>query len=327
MAFSPPVLVIHGGAGLTARSRAEMTPEANIAYRAGLEVALLAGHKVLRTGGSSLDAVIAAIETLEDDPLFNAGKGAVFTHDGKIELDAAIMDGKTGMAGAVAGVTTVRHPIAAAKRVMEQTPHVLLIGKGAERFAAEQGLEIVDPSYFFTQDRWDQLQAAIARDEVVLDHEGEAPRSADAKARGAKLADTIGTVGAVALDRDGNLAAGTSTGGMTNKRYGRVGDSPIIGAGTYADNGTAAVSGTGTGEYFMRGALAYDISARMRYLRQPLDAAVHGAIHAALETKGGSGGVIALDARGNVSFGFNSEGMFRGSIREDGKPSTAVFED
>jgi L-asparaginase / beta-aspartyl-peptidase len=316
------VLVVHGGAGTI--TRASITPEIEAQYRAGLERALKTGYAILAAGGSSVDAVEATIRVFEDDPLFNAGKGAVFTHDGKNELDAAIMDGKTGLGGAGAGVTTVKNPISAARAVMEKTRHVMLIGSGAENFAAAQKLEIVDPSYFFTQRRWDQLQKAREKDKIELDHDGKQKNSAN------ELWQTdhkYGTVGAVALDRYGNLAAGTSTGGLTNKMAGRVGDSPIIGAGTYADNATVAISGTGTGEYYMRSLLAYDIAARMKYLKLPLSDAVDQTIKEALDDKHGDGGLIALDAKGNFRFGFNTEGMYRGFIKADGKPSTFVYKD
>jgi beta-aspartyl-peptidase (threonine type) len=321
------MLVVHGGAGTI--SPKTITPEIEAQYRAGLERAMKAGYAVLAAGGSSTDAVVATIKVFEDDPLFNAGKGAVFTSEGKNELDAAIMDGKTGLAGAVAGVTTIKNPITAARAVMDRTKHVLLVSAGADKFAASQKLDIVDPSYFYTQRRWDQLQKAKERGKIELDHDG------DQKAKPAKASTwerwqtdhKYGTVGAVALDRYGNLAAGTSTGGLTNKLYGRVGDSPIIGAGTYADNATVAVSGTGTGEFYMRGLVAYDIAARMKYLKLPLGDAVEQTGKAALDDKHGDGGIIALDAKGNFKFWFNTEGMYRGYVRSDGKPVTFVYKD
>jgi beta-aspartyl-peptidase (threonine type) len=318
------VLVVHGGAGTI--SRASITPEIEAQYRGGLERALKAGYAVLAAGGSSVDAVVATITVFEDDPLFNAGKGAVFDSDGKNELDAAIMDGNTGLAGAVAGATTIKNPIAAARAVMDKTKHVLLVSEGADRFAAGQKLEIVDPSYFFTQHRWDQLQKAKEKGRIELDHDGK-PLN---KSQAPELQPDdhkYGTVGAVALDRDGNLAAGTSTGGLTNKMVGRVGDSPIIGAGTYADNATAAVSGTGTGEFYMRGLVAYDVAARMKYLKLPLSDAVEQTAKAALDDKHGDGGLIALDAGGNFIFWFNTSGMYRGYIKSDGKPMTFVYKD
>jgi beta-aspartyl-peptidase (threonine type) len=318
------MLVVHGGAGTI--TRATITPEIEAQYRAGLERGLKAGYAVLASGGSSTDAVVATIKVFEDDPLFNAGKGAVFTHEGRNELDAAIMDGKTGLAGAVAGVTTVKNPITAARAVMEHSRHVMLISTGADQFAASQKLDIVDPSYFFTQRRWDQLQKAKEKDKIELDHDGK-QKTSSVMPEFWQTDHKFGTVGAVALDRYGNLAAGTSTGGLTNKMTGRVGDSPIIGAGTYADNATVAVSGTGTGEFYMRGLVAYDIAARMKYLKLPLAEAVDQTIKEQLIDKHGDGGLIALDAKGNFKFGFNTEGMYRGYIRSDGKPVTFVYKD
>lgn len=318
------MLVVHGGAGTI--TRANMTPEREAQYRRGLERAMKAGYDVLAAGGSSVDAVVATIKVFEDDPLFNAGKGAVFTHEGRNELDAAIMDGKTGLAGAVAGVTTIKNPITAARAVMDKTKHVMLVSTGAEKFAAQQKLEIVDPAYFFTQQRWDQLQKVIEKDKIELDHNG-APGKTSAAPEPWELDHKYGTTGAVALDRYGNLAAGTSTGGLTNKYFGRVGDSPIIGAGTYADNATVAVSGTGTGEFYMRGLIAYDIAARMKYLKLPVGEAVEQALKSALDDKHGDGGVIALDAKGNFKFAFNTGGMYRGYVRSDGKPVTFMYRD
>jgi beta-aspartyl-peptidase (threonine type) len=322
------MLVVHGGAGTI--SPKTITPEIEAQYRAGLENAMKAGYAVLAAGGTSTDAVVATIKVFEDDPLFNAGKGAVFTNEGKNELDAAIMDGKTGLAGAVAGVTTVKNPITAARAVMDKTKHVLLVSAGADKFATSQKLDIVDPSYFFTQHRWDQLQKAKEKDKIELDHDGKPAKTSTWERW--QIDDTngdhkYGTVGAVALDRYGNLAAGTSTGGLTNKLYGRVGDSPIIGAGTYADNATAAVSGTGTGEFYMRGLVAYDIAARMKYLKLPLAKAVEQTGRTALDGKRGDGGIIALDAKGNFKFWFNTEGMYRGYVKSDGKPVTFVYKE
>ncbi|MGH9456542.1 MAG: isoaspartyl peptidase/L-asparaginase family protein [Thermoanaerobaculia bacterium] len=312
------VLVIHGGAG-TIR-KANMTPEREREYREKLSEALRAGWTVLDGGGSSLDAVEAAIRIMEDSPLFNSGKGAVFTHQGRNELDASIMDGATRRAGAVAGVTIIRNPITAARAVMEKSKHVLLTGRGAELFATRQGLEIVDPSYFWTERRWKQLQDALRAEEdpasaAVLDPEME------------PVVHKFGTVGAVALDRAGNLAAGTSTGGMTNKRWGRVGDSPIIGAGTWADNDTCAVSSTGHGEFFIRWAAAYDVAALMEYRGLSVEEAARTVIHEKLEAVGGDGGMIVLDAEGNFATPFNTEGMYRGWIRGDGVPHVALYEE
>lgn len=313
---APIHLIIHGGAGAIDRKR--LTVEREQAFRQILSESLNTGHAVLKAGGNSIDAVIAAIVVLEDSPLFNAGKGAVFSHEGRNELDASIMDGVTRMAGAVAGVTTIRNPIRAAHAVMTQSPHVLLIGRGAEDFAAGHGVEIVDPSYFYTQHRWDQLQKAIAQEQVVRDHDMESvpsPSSGDEK---------HGTVGAVALDCHGNLAAGTSTGGLTNKRYGRVGDSPIIGAGTYADNCSVAVSATGSGEVFIRAAAAFNTAAQVRLQHiPPAEAAGHTLDEIA--ALGGDGGLIVLDTQGRYAMRFNTSGMFRGSIGNDGVAQTGIF--
>ncbi len=328
-------LVVHGGAGVI--SRQTISPEVEAKYRAAIDRALVKGHAILAKGGTSTEAVVAVIKEFEDDPLFNAGKGAVFTNEGRNELDASIMDGKTGLAGAVAGVTTIKNPITAARAVMEKTKHVMLIGKGAEKFAADQKLELVDPSYFYTQWRWEQLQRAKEKQKIELDHNGKNPQAGLSIEQQQKQVDQnvpywqtdykYGTVGAVALDQDGNLAAGTSTGGLTNKMYGRVGDAPIIGAGTYADNASAAISCTGTGEFFIRGAIAFDITARMKYSKLSLSDAVDQTIQNALEAKSGDGGLIALDRQGNIKFGFNTEGMYRGYIKSDGKPVSMIFKD
>lgn len=303
-------MVIHGGAGTI--TRAEMTPEVEKEYRAKLEEALVAGHAVLTRGGSSLDAVVATIRIMEDSPLFNAGKGAVFTHAGTNELDASIMDGATLSAGAVGSVSIIRNPITAARAVMEKSPHVMMIGRGAELFATEQGLEIVDPSYFWTERRWKQLQTRLTKAASASDRQ---PR------------EYFGTVGAVALDSRGNLAAGTSTGGMTDKRFGRVGDSPIIGAGTWARNATCGVSATGHGEYFIRYAVAHEISALIEHAGLSVREAADRVVMKTLKDAGGEGGVIAMDAKGNIAMPFNSEGMYRGYIRGDGKPRTFIYGD
>ncbi len=318
--MSKITLVIHGGAGTITRQN--MTPDKEKAYQAALQQALQAGYDVLKKGGASLDAVEAAIHVMEESPLFNAGKGAVFTNEGKNELDASVMDGKTLKAGAVAGVTTVKSPISLARKVMEASEHVMLTGRGAEQFAKEKGLEIVDPSYFYTETRYQQLQNAKKEEKVQLDHSGD-KGSLDEQifTEGNKY----GTVGAVALDAYGNLAAGTSTGGMTNKRWNRVGDAPIIGAGTYANNGTCAVSATGHGEYFIRSVVAYDISALMEYKGLSVQQAAEEVVMKKLVQRGGEGGVIALDAKGNVSMPFNSEGMYRGFVKADGKPTVLIY--
>ncbi|MBI6527842.1 isoaspartyl peptidase/L-asparaginase [Proteus vulgaris] len=318
---SPIRLVIHGGAGTI--TKGTITPEQEKEYKEKLTEALNAGYTVLNSGGTSIEAVQKSINVMEDSPLFNAGKGAVFTHDGRNELDASIMDGKTRNAGAVAGVTTVKNPINAAIAVMEKSPHVLMVSNGADLFAKEQGLTIVDPSYFRTEYRWQQLQKAIEKEQVVLDHDGKTaalfidPMMYDYK---------YGTVGAVALDQHGNLAAGTSTGGMTNKRYGRVGDSPIIGAGNYADNETVAVSATGSGEMFIRTLTAFNIAAQVKYQNLPLEKAAQNALDE-VKAINGSGGVIVLDKSGNYTMSFNSEGMYRGTIGNDGKPVVAIYKE
>lgn len=309
-------LVIHGGAGAIARNK--LTPEREQAYRRALAQSLAAGHEVLKAGGSSVDAVIVAIVVMEDSPLFNAGKGAVFSHDGRNELDASIMDGFTRMAGAVAAATTIRNPIRAAHAVMTKSAHVILIGHGAEVFAAVHGLEIVEPSYFYTQHRWDQLQKAIAKDRILLDHDSESNTPLP------DMDEKRGTVGAVALDRYGNIAAGTSTGGLTNKRYGRVGDSPIIGAGTYADNRSVAVSATGIGEMFIRTAAAFNTAAQVRLQHLPIAEAADNTLEE-IAAIGGDGGLIVLDAKGNYAMRFNTKGMYRGTIGNDGIAHVGIF--
>jgi beta-aspartyl-peptidase (threonine type) len=314
------VLVIHGGAGTILKKN--MTAQKEAAYKAGLEDALKAGYNAIHAGKSSLDAVEATIRVLEDNPLFNAGKGAVFTHDGRNEMDAAIMNGKTLEAGAVAGVSTIRNPISAARAVMEKSEHVMLTGRGAEQFAQEAGLDIVDPSYFRTEERWNGLQKALREDSIKskLDHSYQP---------GGKLGienvdNKFGTVGAVALDKAGNLAAGTSTGGMTNKKYGRVGDAPIIGAGTYANNNTVAVSCTGWGEFFIRSVVAYDLSALMAYKGLTVQEAGRAVIDK-VGALGGDGGLIALDKNGHAALPFNTEGMYRGMVTADGKITIEIY--
>ena len=297
-------IAIHGGAGTILKS--QMSDEQDKAYREALLAALKAGQEVLARGGSSLDAVTAAIVPMENSPLFNAGKGAVFTHEGHNELDASIMEGKTLQAGAVAGVRTIRNPILLAKAVMEQSPHVLLTGEGAEAFAKTQHIATADPKYFFTQRRWDALEKAKAKMHKDKKH---------------------GTVGVVALDKNGNLAAGTSTGGLTNKRYGRVGDSPIIGAGTYADNQSVAVSATGQGEYFIRAAVAHDIAARVAYTGAAIQKAADDVIQVKLTKMGGTGGVIVLNTAGEVAMSFNTEGMYRAAWVAGGDPQIAIYKD
>ncbi|MBG6235566.1 beta-aspartyl-peptidase (threonine type) [Pedobacter sp. CAN_A7] len=314
------VMVIHGGAGTILK--ANMTPAKELAYREALTQALKTGYEALKAGKSSMDAVEATIHVMEDSPLFNAGKGAVFTHDGKNEMDAAVMDGKTQMAGAVAGVTTIRNPISAARAVMEKSEHVMMVGKGAELFAKEAGLKMVPPSYFYTKDRWDGLQRAIKEDsaKAVLDHGSKKSMLMGVQNKDNKF----GTVGAVALDQAGNLAAGTSTGGMTNKKYGRVGDAPIIGAGTYANNETAGISATGWGEFYIRNVVAYDISAMMEYKKMSLQDATAAAIEK-VGKMGGDGGLIALDRAGNVAMPFNTAGMYRGTVTENGEIEVLIY--
>lgn len=301
-------LVIHGGAGTIDRSK--MTPEREREYRAGLERALAAGYKILNEGGSSLDATEAAVRVLEDDPHFNAGKGSVFTSAGTNEMDAAIMDGKTLSAGAVASLKHVKNPIILARLVMEKSGHVMMDGEGAEAFASGNGVELVDQKYFFTPERWDALQKIKAAQKHRTGATGKRILITDQ--------DRHGTVGAVALDKDGNLAAATSTGGTTNKRPGRVGDSPVIGAGTYANNATCAVSATGDGEYFIRITVGHDVSALMEYRRMPLKEAAQVVLDKVAKL-GGTGGLIAIDREGNVALPFNTSGMYRGYVDPDGK--------
>ena len=317
---APVAIVIHGGAGTILKSN--MTPERETAYREKLSEALQTGHAVLQNGGSSLDAVVASIQVMEDSPLFNAGIGAVFTSEETNELDSSIMDGSTRNAGSVAGVKTIKSPIAAARLVMESSPHVMMVGRGAETFARENGLEMVENSYFRTERRLRQLKRAQQNESraSVLPYGsevGDAPIFPGA--------DHFGTVGAVALDRVGNIAAGTSTGGMTNKRFGRVGDAPIIGAGTYADNATCGISATGHGEYFIRGVIAHDVAARMAYAGETLRQAAETVIMETLGEMGGTGGLIALDREGNIAMPFNTEGMYRGYIDSAGNEVILIY--
>jgi beta-aspartyl-peptidase (threonine type) len=308
-------LLIHGGAGTILPSA--MTPELETQYRNGLEKALKAGHKILSEGGPSLLAVESAVKELEDHPLFNAGKGSVFTHDKRHEMDASIMDGKTLKAGAVAGVANVRNPITLAMKVMRESDNVLLVGEGAEKFAAQHGVKQVESSYFYTEFRYQQLMQIIDTHKAQLDHNVAVPLGEDNK--------KFGTVGAVALDQDGNLAAATSTGGLTNKKFGRVGDSPIIGAGTYANNRTCAVSATGQGETFIRYVVAYDISCLMEYKGLSLPDACREVISKIDKADPECGGVIALDAAGNFCFEFNTPGMYRGLVQEDGRTESWIY--
>lgn len=308
------VIVIHGGAGTILKQN--MSPQMEEEYRSVLKKVLQSGENILSNGGSSNDAVVEVISLMENSPLFNAGKGAVFTHDGKNELDASIMNGTDLNAGAVAGVTRVKNPIQLARKVMENLPHVFLVGKGAETFAEEQGLSLVEPNYFWTKRRWESLQRAIEEE----------------KSNNLSLIDVLedehkfGTVGCVALDKNGNLAAGTSTGGMTNKRFGRVGDSPIIGAGTYANNKTCAVSATGHGEFFMRNMVAYDISAQMEYKGFSVEKAAANSIDK-VSAMNASGGVIVLDKNGKIAMPFNTMGMYRGFVVAGSDPIIKIYKD
>ena len=300
------VMVIHGGAGTILKKN--MTPEREKQYLDKLNEVLKAGEQILKEGGSSLDAVTSAIMIMEDSPLFNAGKGAVFTEEGRNEMDASIMDGSNLEAGAVAGVWGIKNPILAAKAVMENTGHVMLAGEGALKFAKEQGLEIMDSSYFYTERRWNSYLKAM---EIAKQNKKE----------------KFGTVGAVALDKHGNLAAATSTGGRTYKMKGRIGDTPVIGAGNYADNNTCAVSGTGHGEFFMRNLVAYDIAALMKYKGLTLDEAAEEVVMKTLKDQGGEGGIVAVDKNGNISMTFNSAGMYRGYIISEGKTEVLIYKE
>jgi L-asparaginase / beta-aspartyl-peptidase len=300
-------MAIHGGAGTM--PRAEMTAEAERRYRSGLQAALDAGYEVLGHGGTSLDAVTRAVVLLEDNPLFNAGRGSVFTLDGRNELDASIMEGRTLKAGAVCGVTRIQNPVLLARSVMENSEHVMLAGTGAEEFAESQGISFVPPSYFHTPERWQQLQRIRGGDRGLSGH----------------TISHVGTVGAVALDSEGHLAAATSTGGMTGKRFRRIGDSPVIGAGTYADDRSCAVSATGHGEIFLRCAVAHDVGARMRYGGRSLGVAAREVVFEELAAFAGEGGVVAIDCRGEIALEFNSEGMFRASRKQGESAQIAIY--
>ncbi|MEI7801242.1 MAG: isoaspartyl peptidase/L-asparaginase [Bacteroidota bacterium] len=304
-------IAVHGGAGTILKTL--MTEKKEQLYSKGLQVALEVGYDILEDGGSSLDAVEAAVYELENFPLFNAGKGAVFTHDGKHEMDASIMDGKTLKAGAVTCVQRVRNPVVLAREVMEHSEHVLLSGKGAEQFAKIRKVKLETDKYFFTDERYNQLQEVINEEHAHLDH------SVQVKEK------KFGTVGAVALDENGNLAAATSTGGMTNKRFGRIGDSPIIGSGTYANNNTCAISCTGHGEFFIRAVVAYDISCLMEYKGMTLKEACEEVVNKKLKRLGGEGGLIAIDQNGNIELPFNSLGMYRGLKSSDGNELIAIY--
>jgi L-asparaginase / beta-aspartyl-peptidase len=321
-------VVLHGGAGVI--ERATMKPETEAAYRASIAQATEAAAKVLDQGGTSVDAVEAAIQILEDDPLFNAGRGAVFTADGKNELDAAIMDGATLKAGAVAGVTRTRHPISLARAVMEKSPHVMLIGAGADAFAAQVGLEQVDPSFFFTERRWQGLVKQLQKEGRPIPQRpagAPPPPAVPVAEMDAPGAHKYGTVGVVALDKHGNIAAGTSTGGTQAKQWGRVGDSPIIGAGTYASNQSCAVSATGTGEYFIRLGVAREVCNLVYFRGMPLQQAADQVIHKELEAIHGDGGLIAITPDGQLAWSFNTPGMYRAKLSEGGKLQLGVYND
>jgi beta-aspartyl-peptidase (threonine type) len=308
-------LALHGGAGTI--TKANMTPEQEAEYKHALEFALLRGWQILEAGGSAIDAVEASVIEMELNPLFNAGRGSVFTHEGLIEMDASIMNGADLTAGAAAGVKNIKHPVKLARAIMEKSEFVMLSGKGAEQFAMEKGLETESDDYFFTRRRFDQLEKAKASGKSFLDH------TTDFAGNNKKF----GTVGAVALDSNGNLAAATSTGGMTNKKYGRIGDTPIIGAGTYAENGVAAVSCTGDGEFFIRQSVAYDLIALMKYKDLSLKEAADYAIFNNLNSIKGEGGLIAVDSEGNIEMVFNSEGMYRACISSQKSQEIKIYKD
>ncbi|SDH85568.1 beta-aspartyl-peptidase (threonine type) [Vibrio xiamenensis] len=309
----PFSIAIHGGAGTIVRE--QMTAELKSAILAALEASVQAGHRILQQGGDALDATVAAVEVLEDSPLFNAGKGSVFTHKEIVEMDASVMHGKEKDAGAIAGVRHIKNPVCLARDVMRKSDHVFLIGEGAEEFAFENGYDYTEQDYFYTDRRYEQLQTMKEKGAFAL---SESKFPDDRK---------FGTVGAVALDQHGNLAAATSTGGITNKKYGRVGDSAVIGSGTYAENGNVAVSTTGMGEYFIRQTVAGDIAARMRYLKQDLVTACDTVINGELKDMGGEGGLIAVDGSGQIHFAMNSSGMYRASIDTSGELSIKIYAD
>ncbi|MCB0400934.1 MAG: isoaspartyl peptidase/L-asparaginase [Flavobacteriales bacterium] len=321
----PFAIVIHGGAGTILKK--DMTDEKEKAYKAKLNEALQAGYAVLESGGSSTDAVIEAIKVMEDSPLFNAGKGSVFTNAATNEMDASIMEGKDLNAGAVCSVTSVKNPITAARLVMEKSPHVMLCGNGADEFARENKLDMESKEYFFNPERYQQLQKIIKSEKIQLDHdhiEDDEGYLIDPE----KLKDSkYGTVGAVALDKHGNITAGTSTGGMTNKKYGRVGDSPIIGSGTYANNKTCGISCTGHGEYFIRKVVAYDVAAMMEYQHLTLEEAANLMVKEKLVEFGGSGGLIGLDKDANIVMPFNTKGMYRGYKKSSGETEVKIYND
>jgi len=317
----PFSIAIHGGAGTILRE--QMSDELKAGIVEALEKSALAGHQILKSGGDALDAVVAAVKVMEDSPHFNAGKGSVLTHDEFVEMDASVMHGKEMDAGAIAGVRHIKNPIELARDVMLKSDHVLLIGEGAEKFAFEHDYTFTEQDYFFTERRYDQLQSMkekgiFALSEAKYDEQQAGKYPDDKK---------YGTVGAVALDQAGNLAAATSTGGVTNKKYGRVGDSPIIGAGTIAENGNVAVSTTGMGEFFLRKMVASDVAARMRYLKEDVHTACEHIIQGELKEMGGEGGLIAIDSQGEIHFGMNSSGMYRASVDVDGAVEVKIYAD
>lgn len=312
----PVAIVIHGGAGVILKEK--MSAKVEAAYRQKLEETVTAGYEILTRGGSSVDAVVKAISIMEDSELFNAGKGAVFTHEGTVELDASIMRGFDLEAGAVTGIKRVKNPIELAYKVLTASPHVMLMGAGAEIFAKENGYQLVDNRYFYTERRKRQLQKLLDHDKVSVLSEDESDEFEIDNNK-------YGTVGAVAIDRQGNITAGTSTGGMTNKRFGRIGDTPVIGAGTYADNKSCGISATGHGEFFIRAAVAHDICARVLYKKISLAAAADEVVQKKLVSMGGDGGVIGVDPKANVIFSFNTPGMYRASIDKTGKLTVAIF--
>lgn len=313
-------IILHGGAGTILKEH--MSDSLEVAYKEILEKAIRTGYEILENNGSSLEAIAATIKIMEDSPLFNAGKGAVFTHHDTNELDASVMVGNTQDAGAISGVTRIKNPIDLAIKVMTDSPHVMLSGEGAEQFASEKGIELVDPSYFFTENRFKSLQRIKDSEKTELDHDGKtalvSPGQNDSK---------FGTVGAAALDKHGNLAAGTSTGGMTNKKWNRIGDAPIIGAGTYANNATCAVSSTGWGEFFIRAVVAHDISALMEYKGLTLKEASEEVIQKKVPSLGGDGGIVAIDKEGNMVAEFNTAGMYRASMNAQGEITIGIYKD
>jgi len=319
-------VVIHGGAGVI--ERPSMNRETEASYRAALATALETAAKILREGGSSLDAVESAIRLMEDDPLFNAGRGAVFTAAGRNELDASIMDGATLNAGAVAGATRTRHPISLARTIMQKSPHVMMAGEGADSFAEQQGLEMVAPSFFFTERRWQELERDLKeRGDPIPSRPAGAPKPQVAMPAAHADEHKFGTVGVVAFDSHGNVAAGTSTGGMSGKRWGRVGDSPIIGAGTYASNQSCAVSATGTGEFFIRLTIAREICAIVQYKNSAIQQAADEVIQKRLTDLKGTGGVIVMSPKGESAWSFNTSGMYRAKMSSDSAPVIAIFKD